>query len=61
MQGLDWHPGEGEVGRTGGVKGGDLQGIAKGVVGGGYLPDSLYWATTKWIHGLNNVEYLQWH
>jgi hypothetical protein len=61
MQGLHWHPGESEVGRTGGVKGGDLQAIAKGVVGGGYLPDSLNRATTKWIHRLNNVEYLQWH
>ena len=50
MQGLHWHLGEGEVGRTGGVKGGDLQGIAQGVVGGGYLPDSLNRATTEWIH-----------
>jgi hypothetical protein len=61
MQGLHFHPGEGEVGRAGGVKGGNLQGIAEGVVGGGYLPDSLNRATTQWIHGLNNVEYLQWH
>jgi hypothetical protein len=50
MQGHHGHPREGEVGRTGGVEGGDLQGIAAGVVGGGYLPDSLNRATTQWIH-----------
>jgi hypothetical protein len=55
-QGLDGHFGEGEVGRTGGVEGGDLQGIAEGMMGGGYLPDRLNRSTTDWIYGLNDVE-----
>jgi hypothetical protein len=55
-QGLDGHLGDREIGRTGGVEGGDLQGIAEGMMGGGYLPDRLNWATTDWIYGLNDVE-----
>jgi hypothetical protein len=30
------------------------------MVGGGYLPDRLNWATADWVYRLNNMENHQW-
>jgi hypothetical protein len=53
--------GEAEIRSTGWVEGGNLQYIAKDVVGRSSLPNPLNRATNHWIHGLNDMKNPQRH